>query len=345
MEPFLFKIDNQNVQYFFDASFFSLSRIIPKEQSVILTDEHIYGFHPEKFSAYKRVIVIPSGASLKTQATIDRIIQRMIDMQVDRSFYLIGVGGGVVTDMAGYAASVFKRGIKLVLVPTTLLNLVDASLGGKNGIDVGVYKNMVGTIYQPEIICQDLDFLTTLPEPEWSYGFAEIVKHACIGDRKLFDALSKADLDFYRDHKDALQDLIETNIMIKMKVVQKDVRESGERKLLNFGHTFGHAVENLYQLPHGQAVAIGMVVAAYLSQAITGFDGVHSLISVLKRYGLPVQYKFDTDEVIGIMGSDKKRKGRTIDFVLLEKIGKAKIVPLELSQISRILNQIRKQWK
>lgn len=345
MEPFIFNIDNQNIQYFFDASFFSLSRIIPTEQSVILTDEHVYEFHSEKFSAYKKVIVIPPGESLKTQATIDMIMLRMIEMQVDRSSYLIGVGGGVVTDMAGYAASVFMRGIKLVLVPTTLLNLVDASLGGKNGIDVGVYKNMVGTIYQPEIICQDLGFLITLPEPEWSCGFAEIVKHACIGDSKLFDALSKTNLDFYRDHKDALQDLIETNIMIKMKVVQKDVRESGERKLLNFGHTFGHAIENLYQLPHGQAVAIGMVVAAYLSQAITGFDGIDSLVSVMKQYGLPVQYKFKTSEVIKVMESDKKRKGKTIDFVLLEKIGKAKIVPLELSQISRVLNQIRKQWK
>lgn len=345
MEPFLFNIENQNIRYFFDEPFSSLFRIIPKERSVILTDEHIYELHAKKFSKCKKVIVIPPGESFKTQATIDRIIQRMLEMEVDRHAYLVGIGGGVVTDMAGYTASIFKRGIKLVLVPTTVLNLVDASLGGKNGIDVGVYKNMVGTIYQPEIIHQDLDFLTTLPESEWICGFAEIIKHACIRDRKLFDALSHTDLDFYRNHKDALQDLIETNIMIKMKVVQKDVRESGERKLLNFGHTFGHAIENLYHLSHGQAVAIGMVVAAYLSHAITGFDETHSLISVLKQYGLPVQYEFETNAVIDIMRSDKKIKDKTIDFVLLEKIGKAKIVPLELVRIRQILNQIRRQWK
>ena len=174
---------------------------------------------------------------------------------------LVGIGGGVITDLTGYVAAIYMRGLSFGFVPTSILAMVDAAIGGKNGIDVGVYKNIIGTIRQPQFLLYDYSLLKSLPQSEWVNGFAEIVKHACIKDARLFNTLRQNSIRSYQRNSKELGALIKKNVHIKASVVQADEFEKGERRLLNFGHTLGHAIENIYKMPHGHAISIGMVAA------------------------------------------------------------------------------------
>jgi 3-dehydroquinate synthase len=250
------------------------------------------------------------------------------------------VGGGVVTDLSGYVASVFMRGLRFGFVPTSLLAMVDAAIGGKNGIDVGLYKNMVGTIRQPEFILYDEKLLGTLPVKEWRNGFAEIIKHACIMDKNMFRELMSHDLEYYRSDTRALSELIVRNARLKIRVVQSDEFEKGERKLLNFGHTVGHAIENEYKLMHGQAVAVGMMAAAKFSTQVSGFDKADQVKEVIRKYELPASLKFDANKIFKLMISDKKRAGKDINFILLSAIGNAEVVKIPLKQLKKMVGEL-----
>lgn len=311
-----------------------------KKNTVFITDENVLKFHSKKFKNLN-TIVLKAGEAFKVQATVDSIVEQLIQFNANRATTLVGVGGGVVCDITGYVASIYMRGINFGFVPTTLLALVDASIGGKNGIDIGVYKNMIGTINQPKFIIQDISFLKTLPQTEWHNGFAEIIKHSCIRDAAMFKELQTNSIKYYQSQKTTLSLLIEKNAVLKTKVVSKDVNEKGDRKLLNFGHTLGHALENQYQLSHGQAISIGMVFACKLSEQLLGFNQTNEVISLLKKYGLPVNIEFDKKKVFNVLKMDKKRKGDNIQFILLKKIGKAVIEDVSLKKIEDILNT---QW-
>jgi 3-dehydroquinate synthase len=225
------------------------------------------------------------------------------------------------------------RGISFGFVPTSLLAMVDASIGGKNGIDVGVYKNMVGIIRQPSFLLFDTSLLQTLPEAEWRNGFAEIIKHASIKDAPMFKQLEQNDLLYYQKKKKDLADLVRRNAFLKTKVVQQDEFEKGDRKLLNFGHTLGHALENQYDLSHGHAISIGMAYASQLSQKIARFKNVDRVVTLLNKYGLPTFSEFDKDKVIAVLKMDKKKTKDSINFILLEKIGKAFIKEISIQQL------------
>ena len=253
---------------------------------------------------------------------------------------MVGVGGGVVTDITGYVASVYMRGIQFGFVPTTLLSLVDASIGGKNGIDVGVYKNIVGVTRQPLFILHDLIFLNTLPESEWQNGFAEIIKHACIKDAAMFKQLQSHDLKYYRSKKKELCLLIQRNAKIKLNVVQKDEFEQADRKLLNFGHTLGHALENQYELSHGQAISIGMTYASEISEQLLGFKQTESVVKVLEQYGLPTYANFNKQKVFDVLKMDKKRARKEMNYILLEKIGKGIVLPIPLNDLEKIITKL-----
>ena len=286
-----------------------------------------------------QTIVVKAGEQHKNQSTVDDIIQQMISLGADRKTTLVGVGGGVITDMAGYVAGVYMRGIPFGFAPTSILAMVDACIGGKNGVDVGVYKNMVGLIRQPNFLLYDYSFLQSLPKQEWINGFAEIIKHAAIKDAAMFKLLEEHKLtDFQRDGA-LLNKLIQRNALLKSKVVVEDEFEKGERKLLNFGHTLGHAIENDYELPHGFAVSIGMVVAAHISEQYTGFNATEKLVKIIKQYGLPTFLKFNADKALQNMQADKKRFKKELHYVVLEKIGKAKIQPLTIEEIEPIITQ------
>lgn len=323
--------------YYFNAEFSLLDQLVDPSKTVIVTDENIFNAHWRKLKGWKTIVLQP-GEENKIQSTVDSIIQQLIDFGADRKTNLIGVGGGVVTDITGYAASIYMRGIKFGFIPVSLLAMVDAAIGGKNGIDVGPYKNLAGTIRQPEFLIYDSSFLKSLPQSEWINGFAEIIKHACIKDGRLFKELESNTIRTYKGDKDALSKLVQKNAMIKSEVVMADEFEQGERKLLNFGHTWGHAIETNYSLPHGHAVAIGMVMACRISEKLSGFTQTPRVIDVLEQYGLPVEMEVDKKKVFEVLKMDKKKVNTSMNYILLNDIGKAVIKSIPLEKLEALVN-------
>lgn len=335
-------ISSKKYPAYFDTDFSYLEKLVLKQNAIIITDENVAPNHTNKLIGWKS-IVVRAGEEHKQQATIDYIIKELITLKADRDTFIIGVGGGVVTDMAGYAASVYMRGVKFAFVPTTILAMADAAIGGKNGIDVGLYKNLVGTINQPQFLLFDYSFLQTLSHEQFVNGFAEIIKHACIKDDHLFTFLEENTLSFFKSDTQKIDKLIKQNVTIKYNVVANDEFEKGDRKLLNFGHTIGHAIENIYSLPHGHAVSIGMAAACIISEKINNFSPAETeqIISLLKKYHLPVTINFDKEKVWEILILDKKKSGNYINFVLLNKIGNAVVKAVPLDQLREIFNNIQ----
>jgi len=334
-----FSFSTSKTNCYFDASFAQIGNLVEKDRSVFITDQHIYDHH-KKFFKGTKFIQIPAGESFKVQYIVDTIIDQLISLGADRQTTLVGVGGGVVTDITGYVASIYMRGVPFGFVPTSILGMVDASIGGKNGIDVGNYKNMVGVIRQPAFLFYDVALLQSLPPEEWVNGFAEVIKHAAIKDATLFRELEKNSINSYRKNKNMLNDLIRKNVLIKSTIVQKDEFEGSERRLLNFGHTLGHAVENVYHLPHGHAISIGIKAACLISEEMLNFKETARVTNLLQQYGLPIDIPVDFGKVIEIMRMDKKKTRDTMHYVLLEKLGKAVIKPIPMVQLEKLLYSI-----
>lgn len=339
MKKLQYKFSGKTTTYYFDADFKYLEKLVDPAQTVIITDDNIFKAHQKKFGGWN-TIVIRAGEAFKVQATVDSVVEQLIEMGADRKTFLVGVGGGVVTDITGYVAAVYMRGISFGFVPSSILAMVDASIGGKNGIDVGMYKNLVGTIRQPDWLLYDTSLLKSLPRSEWVNGFAEIIKHAAIKDAALFRELEKNKLTTYQKDNAAMSKLIRKNVVIKSNVVQDDEFEKGDRKLLNFGHTLGHAIENLYELSHGQAISIGMVVAGMISEQFTPFKDSGRLIEVLKKYGLPTSAEFDVKEVMAILRMDKKKEKESMNYILLNKIGQASVKVIPIVELDKLLQSI-----
>lgn len=336
MKNWKVKFSNTTVSFVLNGKFAAIDKIVDKTQAIYITDEQVYALHEKKFKG-KKTIVIPSGEAHKQQATVDFIIEALLNFGATRQSILIGVGGGVVTDMVGYVAGIYMRGVAVGFVPTTILAMVDASIGGKNGIDVGVYKNMVGLIRQPQFLLYDFDFLKTLPTNQWENGFAEIIKHAAIKDAKMMKELAAHQLTYYQKNLKALAALIEKNVQIKVKVVQKDEFEKGDRKLLNFGHTLGHAIENENALLHGHAISIGMVYAAKISQVLHGFKDTGLIVETLQQYGLPTALRFDIDLAMEVMQKDKKKATAGMQYVVLKKVGQAVCETVPMKTLHKLI--------
>jgi len=339
MQTKSYRFSSATVDYYFDADFSKLEKMVGREHAVLVTDEHVFQAHKKKLKGWNCITLKP-GEEYKVQATVDSIIEQLIEFKADRSTWLIGIGGGVVTDITGYVAAVYMRGIKVGFVPTTILAMVDASIGGKNGIDVGIYKNLVGTIRQPQFLLYDYSFLKSLPKQEWVNGFAEIIKHGCIKDLSMFKALEQNKLTYYQRNKPALAKLIRRNAEIKSTVVQADEFEKGERRLLNFGHTLGHAIENMYELSHGQAISIGMTAACQISEKLAKFKDSERVIDVLDQYGLPTLANFDKPKAFEVLKMDKKREQKDMNYVLLEKIGKGVVQSIPMTKLETIINEL-----
>ena len=334
-----YQFSSAKVNYYFDADFSLLGKKEDKDRTILITDLHIFTAHAKKFSGWN-VIVLKPGEEFKVQETVDAIIEQLIEYNADRKTLLVGIGGGVITDLTGYVAAVYMRGLRFGFAPTSVLAMVDASIGGKNGIDVGVYKNLVGTIRQPEFLLYDYSFLKSLPKQEWINGFAEIIKHSCIKDATMFRELEKNKPGYYQKNKPALGKLIRRNAAIKSAVVQKDEFEKGDRRLLNFGHTLGHAIENMYELSHGQAISIGMTAACEISAQLSGFKDSGKVISLLERYGLPTYAEFDKKKAIQNLKMDKKKEKAAMNYVLLEKIGKGIVKSIPINQLEGLINKL-----
>jgi 3-dehydroquinate synthase len=326
------------VRYYFDSSLAQLRQLYDNTDVVFITDAHVAQYHPEAFGG-QAPIILPAGEEHKTLDNVGLLAEQLIQRGATRHSLLIGVGGGMVTDITGFVASVYMRGIRLGFVPTTLLAMTDAAIGGKNGVNTGLYKNMIGTIRQPSFILYDTTLLRTLPHAEWCNGFAEVIKYGCIFDAALLNELQMHDVAYYQNNPAALNTLIQRCAAWKNKTVAEDENEQGIRKLLNFGHTAGHAIEKLYGLAHGQAVAIGMVIACRLSEQETGLAPAvtQQLSAMLPQYGLPTHMGMHHQQVMEVLKSDKKRKNDQIDYILLTGKGQAVIKPLPLATIAHTL--------
>lgn len=336
MKHINYKFSGSSTDFYFAYGISHLKTIVDKNNAILVTDENVFNAHTQRFRGWNTIVLKP-GEEFKVQATVDAVIEQLIAMQADRKTTLVGVGGGVITDITGYVASVYMRGIAFGFIPTSLLALVDASIGGKNGIDVGVYKNMVGVIRQPKFILQDMVFLNSLPQAEWENGFAEIIKHACIKDAAMFRELEANSFRTYQKKKTAICDLVQRNAQIKIKVVQQDEFEKGERRLLNFGHTLGHALENQYELSHGQAVAIGMTYACHVSEQLSGFKQTAKVVKVLEQYNLPTYASFNKTKAMEVLKMDKKRERKDMNYILLEKIGKGVVKSIPMERLEKII--------
>ena len=281
-------------------------------------------------------IDIPEGEQFKTLGTVNQLYDEFIAAKLDRRSPVIALGGGVLGDTTGFAAASYLRGVPFVQIPTTLLAMVDASVGGKTGVDLPQGKNLVGAFNQPEMVVVDPQVLDTLPEAEFRSGLAEVIKHGIIDDEELLVALERDEYD--------LTWLLSRAIPVKTRVVQEDPFEQGRRAVLNLGHTFGHAFERLakYEMRHGEAVAIGIGCAARLATHLGYCSGsvTERIISLLEQTGLPVALPpFETEEIWAAMFTDKKRVGNSLRFILPRAIGDVDIFDdLSEDQVKTVLN-------
>jgi 3-dehydroquinate synthase len=272
-------------------------------------------------------LTIPAGEAGKSLITVAGLWDDLGRMRLTRSDAIVAVGGGATTDVAGFAAATWLRGVRLVSVPTTLLAMVDAAIGGKTGINTAAGKNLVGAFHPPAGVLVDLDVLPSLPVDQWVNGMAEVVKAGFIADPEILQ-LVEADVPAAaRPTGEVATELIERSIAVKVDVVSRDLRESGPREILNYGHTLGHAIERLedYRIPHGHAISVGMVFAAGLARAAGAIDNEtvmrHKVL--LAALGLPTTYRPDAlPELVELMRIDKKARGAKLRFVVLDEIAK-----------------------
>jgi 3-dehydroquinate synthase len=315
----------------------NLSSYIPGGKAIIITDATLFRIYGKDFPPFP-VIVMGLGESHKTLETLAYIFERLIEYEADRSTFIIAIGGGIVCDVAGFAASVYMRGLQFGFVSTTLLSQVDASVGGKNGVNFLGYKNMLGVFNQPEFVLVDTGMLQTLDQREFRSGFAEIVKAAAIKDASLFSYLENHHLDALENKSSVMEKLIYEAVLIKSQVVQQDEKEKGERKKLNFGHTFAHAIERKTGMLHGEAVSIGMTLAAAFSVKL-GFlqqsesDRISQILSNLK---LPTTWESNCSDLVSDMKKDKKREGNALHMVFLKHIGNALIEKISFNQLEKL---------
>ena len=307
-------------------------RYLASEACVVISDKNVASLFAVRIrqslaSAGFRptLITIPAGEKSKTLEQAEAICDRMIAAGLDRQSFVVGLGGGMIGDLSGFVAAIYHRGIPHIQIPTTLLAMVDSSIGGKTGVDTLAGKNLIGAFHGPSLVIDDLDVLKTLPRREFNQGFAEIVKHAVIADAKMFRTLQS----LKPGDAPALRRLIKRNIAIKLQIIAKDERDrTGERAVLNFGHTIGHAIEragNYSKFLHGEAVSLGTVVACTISVKKAGLrpEQRDATVSLLERFGLPTHLpsKFPRKKILDAVMVDKKFESGKIRFVVTPRIG------------------------
>ncbi len=310
------------------------SRLIPAGQVVVITDTNVSLHHGLRFMDAE-IITIGTGEKIKTLKTVKKIYSRLLELKADRSTFIVGIGGGVVCDIAGFVASTYMRGLRFGFVPSTLLAQVDASVGGKNGVNFKGYKNMVGVFNQPEFVICDPGLLTTLPQREILGGLGEILKHAAIADAGMFAFLEGNYAKALALDLPVIQKLVSDSVMIKSSIVNRDEQEKGERRKLNFGHTFGHAIEKTTGMSHGEAVGAGMLIACRLAarKGLLDRQAVKRFKTLMTRLNLPADIKSKPAVLLDAIYKDKKREGTKIHFVLLEAIGKSIVVEMPVKEL------------
>jgi len=322
---------------------------------VIVTDDNVAPLHGKNFLPVLKniglnadIIAFPAGEASKSINTLLDLADKLLKLGADRGTCLIALGGGVVGDMVGFIASIYMRGVPYVQIPTTLVAQVDSAIGGKTAVDLPAGKNLLGTFYQPAAVFVDLSFLETLPAKEFENGLAEIIKYGIIDDEKMFHLLEENMEAVRQKDSTLLVKIVENCCRIKKAIVEIDEREQGLRRILNYGHTLGHALEavSMYKMTHGEGVAVGMIAAALISAKKGYLDIAEAkrIKELVEKAGLPVKIpaKLPTQEIITRLQMDKKKNGDTIHFVLLKKIG----MPFVNGGVEkRLINEVIEEMK
>ena len=320
----------------------NLKSYLPVKVPIIITDTPVRHHWGASFPPGP-VITIDTGEKIKTLDTVGSIYDQLLALEADRSSFVVGIGGGIVCDIAGFVASTYMRGLRFGFVSTTLLSQVDASVGGKNGVNFRGYKNIVGVFNQPEFVICDLNMLNTLPREELLCGFAEIIKHGAIADKNMFEYIENHCSQALSLDLTVIEKLVYDSVKIKSAIVNQDAREQGVRRQLNFGHTFGHGIEKTLQVRHGEAVSAGMVLACEFSVKRGRLQASEAdrVSGLLEKYGLPVRLPGKGNEILAAIRMDKKRQGDSIRFVLLSEIGRAFVEEVPIGELEAFLVNLR----
>lgn len=324
-----------------------VANAVSAEKIAVISDSNVAPLYLEtvenslKKSGFETVsYVFEAGEGSKNTKTLVEIVEFLAQSELTRNDAVVALGGGVCGDMAGFAAAVYLRGIKYIQIPTTLLSQVDSSVGGKTAVDLPQGKNLCGAFHQPSLVLIDADVLNTLPPHYFSDGMGEVIKYGCIKSASLFDKIEK------ENAQDCIEDIIFECVDIKRGVVERDEKEAGERALLNFGHTAGHAIEKLHNfssVSHGEAVGIGMVMISAVGEnlGITKAGTADRVAAVLKKYGLKTDDENNVDDIVAQMAFDKKRTGKGVKLIMLSEIGESFIRPTQFSEISEMFGCLK----
>lgn len=315
-----------------------LPELLPEGRVVVVSDATIDRLYHSFVAPYDAVL-IGLGESIKTLQTVETLYRRFIELGVDRSTFVLAIGGGIVTDVAGFAASTYMRGLKFGFVSTTLLGQVDASVGGKNGVNVDGYKNMAGTFTQPQFVICDPSLLRSLPDREFRAGLAEVVKAAVIADPELFARLEQTSFETLRQDTDLLSDIISAAIRVKADIVERDEREAGERRKLNLGHTLAHAIEkSSNRMNHGEAVAVGtaLIAGAAVRLGVLGEADRQRIVDLLSRLGFELTPPVEMKRLLKEVGKDKKNVEGMLRIVLPVGIGDCQVRKMSLPEFSAL---------
>ena len=311
-----------------------LPRLLPDKRVVVVSDTNIDRHYHTLVNRYEHVL-IGLGEASKTLVTADAIYKKFISMGVDRSTFVLAIGGGIVTDVAGFVASTYMRGVEFGFVSTSLLGQVDASVGGKNGVNVDGYKNMVGTFTQPRFVICDVGMLRTLPEREVRTGMAEVIKAGIIADEELFSKLELTPLAELTKNPDLLSEVVYRAIKVKADIVERDEREHGDRRKLNLGHTLAHAIEkSSSKMNHGEAVAVGLslISEAAARRGLLSAADKERICSLLQRTGFDLTPPVAMRVLLKAVSKDKKSEGDVLNVVFPTAIGTCEVVPMPLEE-------------
>jgi 3-dehydroquinate synthase len=320
----------------------AVSGLLPEKNTVIITDDNVSQLYGNRFPKVP-VFSLAPGEGSKKLGVIEYLAGKLLKAGIDRSGFVLAVGGGVICDVTGFLASVYMRGIRCGYVSSTLLSQVDASTGGKNGVNLGGTKNMLGTIRQPEFVICDPAMLLTLPEQEYLSGLAELIKTAIIGDKELFDLIERSFDKIMLRNSDLLTLLVAKSVRFKGLIVSNDEMETGLRRILNFGHTFGHAVEMQKGVKHGFAVASGMELSTEFSfeRRYISVDEKERISKLLKRFKLVEKLDLTDDQMEKLVLHDKKKTGSDIHFVFTRGIGKAIVEKVPVGEVLGFYKRFR----
>lgn len=315
----------------------SLAQLLPERRVIVITDANIHRLYRELVESYDYIIV-GHGEANKNLQTVQSIYNQLMEMGVDRDSFLLGIGGGIVTDITGFVAATYMRGLDFGFISTTVLGAVDASVGGKNGVNVADYKNMVGTFLQPRFVIVDIQMLATLTERERRSGMAEVVKAGVIGDAGLFELIEREGTNIYANDE-LMHEMVVRAIRLKADIVERDEREGGIRRLLNLGHTIAHAIEKCsHRYNHGEAVAIGLslMAMAAVDRGMMLADDGRRVVSLLERLGFDLKVDISMQDILREVRLDKKRSGDKIRIVFPEKIGSCRIESLSFEEFGAL---------